>query len=249
MNGLLMEFYAASGPCSVPGRALADTVQNKSPDDTSKDDPFSQISSQISSQIEGISQEMQHTQHKEVVFHSLVQRCWRKGYWIACDLLGNPAEAEDLCQDALLRAYERWESFRGEASLDTWFYRILTNLCLNHRRRRGLWGRIQQWLQKEGQPEQQAVLRVEDSFHPEKQYQARQTGEAIQKAVEHLSPHQKMVFVLRYLHDFSVNEICSMTEMSEGTVKTHIFRALNTMRKHLRTLYFAEESQSSTPIP
>src|SRR5215217_2461980 len=82
---------------------------------------------------------------------ALVERC-RKGdvaafetiyrahsgrlYSVACRMLGNPADAEDLLQDVFLTAHRKLESFRGESALGTWLYRLATNLCLDHLRSR-----------------------------------------------------------------------------------------------------------------
>src|SRR5688572_29885665 len=82
---------------------------------------------------------------------ALVQRC-RKGdlaafetvyrthagrlYSVACRMLGNPADAEDLLQEIFLAAHRKMESFRGESALGTWLYRLATNLCLDHLRSR-----------------------------------------------------------------------------------------------------------------
>lgn len=169
---------------------------------------------------------------QEEVFHQLVNRCWQKAYWIAYDILGRTDEAEDVCQEALVKAYEKWEGFRKESSIDTWFYRIVTNLCLNQKRRRGIWNRVRDFVRKDKEQGRQEWS-LPTSIHPEKQLQARELGQSIQLAMEQLSPKQHTVFVLRYLQDLSVKEIASITELSEGTVKTHIFRALQTLRGQL----------------
>lgn len=171
--------------------------------------------------------------HRNEVFAQLVERCWKRAYWIAFDILGDASEAEDLCQDALLRAYEKWGSFREESSVDAWFYRIITNLCLNRKRRRGIWGRVRQWLVSE-QVQDIQPFAAQSLESPEKQLQSKEIADAVHLAMEHLSTQQRAVFVLRYLQDFSIKEISEITELSEGTIKTHIFRALRTMRTHLK---------------
>lgn len=183
--------------------------------------------------------DMEGPTSREEVFHHLVERCWQKGYWIAYDILGRADEAEDLCQDALVRAYENWDSFRNEASIDTWFYRIVTNLSLNQKRRRGIWSRVREFVMRDKEQDREEWC-LPTSLHPEKQLQARELGESIQHAMKHLSPKQHTVFVLRYLQGFSVREIADFTDVSEGTVKTHIFRALQTMRDQLEHVHFED---------
>ncbi len=183
------------------------------------------------------STEFEEPTSRDDIFHLLVERCWQKGYWIAYDILGRADEAEDLCQDALVRAYENWDGFRHEASIDTWFYRIVTHLSLNQKRRRGIWSRVREFVKRDKEQDREE-WRLPTSLHPEKQLQALELRESIQQAMKHLSPKQHTVFVLRYLQDFSVREIADVTEVSEGTVKTHIFRALQTMRDHLENVHF-----------
>lgn len=172
------------------------------------------------------------------LFKGLVERTWQRAYWTALDILGDPAEAEDLCQEGLLRAYERWDEFRHQAQPDTWVYRIVVNLCLNHRRRKGIWHRISQGLRWEA--DQEATWESHPTIAtPEQKMRDRQTIEAIQKAMEKLSDNQRTVFVLRYLQGFSLQEAADISGLAVGTVKSHLFRALKTMRKHLQADAFS----------
>jgi RNA polymerase sigma-70 factor (ECF subfamily) len=182
------------------------------------------------------SSELDHTlsiptanQDRDVQIKSLVLRRWTKAYWTARDLLGNEAEAEDICQEALLRVYERWTSFRADSSIDTWFFRILINLCLDHRRHKGVWHRISNWLRRD----QQELGPNDHTDNPEQQLYTRQLGQEIDQAIQKLPDKQRTIFVLRYLQDFSLTEIAEITGLSIGTVKTHIFRSLQTMRGYL----------------
>ena len=184
--------------------------------------------------LDASPQNMTEEKERNAYFHSLVENSWQRIYWTAFDILGNEAETEDICQEALLRAYEKWDTFRGEARAETWFFRILTNLCLNHHRRQSVWQRVRQWIQSEGK-EEHWPMRIQSSENPEKSLLSRQSGEAIHSAMEKLSKQQRSIFVLRYLQDFSVREVAEITGLSENSVKTHTARALQTMRKNLST--------------
>lgn len=174
---------------------------------------------------------------REDVFEGLVHRTWQRAYWTALDIVGDPATAEDLCQEALIRAYERWDEFRHQAAPDTWLYRILVNLCLNHRRRRGIWSRISQTLRLDAERDADWQSHA-PLLNPEQQLRDRETVEAIHKAMEALSVNQRTAFALRYLQGFSVTEVADVTGWASGTVKSHLFRALRTMRKTLQTSEF-----------
>ena len=180
-------------------------------------------------------------EEKERVFEALVKRNRQRAYWMAYDILQNAQEAEDLSQEAFLRAYEKWDDFRGEASRDTWMLRILINLCLSHRRRRGLWMRIADWLQGESQETQllggQSLMK-----DAEKSMIDRSTAERIREAMARLPEGQRVAFALRYLHEMSIQEIAEATHSATGTIKSHLFRALRAMRGHLEELGITRES-------
>jgi len=180
---------------------------------------------------------------KEVAFRSLVERNQKKAFWMAYDILGNMEEAEDLSQDAFIRAYERWDSFRQESSIDTWFFRILINLCLSRKRRHGIWKRISDWLVQ--QPDEDLLSSRFLDADPERNIANQQSRKALEKALEQLSKGQRTAFVLRYLHDLSIKEIAEVTESAEGTIKSHLFRALKALKKTVPSLIQEEETSLS----
>lgn len=175
---------------------------------------------------------IQGERSREIEFPSLVERTRQKAFWMARDLLGDAAEAEDLAQEAYLRAYQRWDDFRGEAKRDTWLFRIVINLCLSHQRRRSIWRRISDWMHAMPQdaPLYQSPKRSTD---PQNLLEAKHSNQAIQEAMTQLPTGQRTAFVLRYLHELSIQEIAEMTGSAPGTIKCHLFRALKAMKKHL----------------
>lgn len=168
---------------------------------------------------------------KELAYKDMVRTTMKKAYWMALDLLDNPSDAEDARQEAYLKAYERWDDFRGDAQRSTWFYRILVNHCLTRRKRRGLWKSITRLLQKA--PENSEAMKPAIQSNPEQETELKGSLEAIRKALVHLTEQQRTVFVLRYFHDMSLEEVAQATGSATGTIKSHLFRALNTLRQHL----------------
>lgn len=142
--------------------------------------------------------------------------------------------AETLTQDCFLRAYQFRERFRGECSLDTWLMQIAVNLVRDHARNR----RLQFWRMAE-----KTGTRVEDlgdtlaggERSPEIKAVLREQVEAVWTAAQSLPERQRTVFLLRFVEDMDLLEIAAVTGMKEGTVKTHLFRALKNVRERIAT--------------
>jgi RNA polymerase sigma-70 factor, ECF subfamily len=136
--------------------------------------------------------------------------------------------AENLVQDCFVKAYQARRQFRGAASIGTWLMQIAANLLRDHyaNSRMKFWRRaisgvdpadLGDWI-----PDQQVS--------PEEIALAKEQVNAIWKAVAHLSVNQRTVFLLRFVEDLDLLEIARITGMKEGTVKTHLFRALQSVR-------------------
>jgi RNA polymerase sigma-70 factor (ECF subfamily) len=140
---------------------------------------------------------------------------------------GDAAAAEDVAQEAFVRAWMGLGRFRGEASLGTWFYRILVRQAAQHRRWRGLrelWGGL-------GTP---------DAADPNPRADGDPAlRERIGAALAKLPRGQREVFVLVHLEEFTVNEAAEILGKAVGTVKSHLHRALAALRRELADL--AEE--------
>jgi RNA polymerase sigma-70 factor (ECF subfamily) len=136
---------------------------------------------------------------------------------------GDAGAAEDVAQDAFLRAWRSLDRFRGEASLSTWFYRILVRQAANHRRWRGVRERMGGW----GNPD--AAGDPPPRGDPG-------LRERIGRAMESLTRRQREVFVLVHLEGFTVRETAMLLGRPEGTVKSHLHRALARLRRDLSNL-------------
>jgi len=134
---------------------------------------------------------------------------------------GNRADAEDLVQEVLLRAYRGLETFRGEASFRTWLYRITVNACLNwvaaRRRSEGLSDELPD-------PRPGVVERLVKG----------QAAELVRRAVSELPDRQRMTVLLRVYEELSHKEISEIMGCPVGTVKANFFFALKNLQKRLR---------------
>lgn len=135
--------------------------------------------------------------------------------------------AENLTQECFVRAYKAREQFRGAASIPTWLLQIAANLVRDHESA----GRLKFW---------RRALRVDLSdvmdvipdrqLSPESMLSVKQDVEAIWRAAAKLPERQRTVLLLRFVEDLSLLEIVEVTGLKLGTVKTHLFRALESVR-------------------
>jgi RNA polymerase sigma-70 factor (ECF subfamily) len=140
--------------------------------------------------------------------------------------------AENLTQDCFVRAYQAREQFRGAASAGTWLMQIAANLIRDHEgsHRLKFWRRT---LRHDLDPADLGNWIPDQRQSPEAVALAREQVAAVWSAVARLPERQRTVFLLRFVEDMDVLEIAKVAGMKEGTVKTHLFRALQTVRARL----------------
>jgi RNA polymerase sigma-70 factor (ECF subfamily) len=140
--------------------------------------------------------------------------------------------AENLTQDCFVRAYQARAQFRGHSSAVTWLMHIAANLVRDHEGS----GRLKFW--RKTLRSDLDVTDVSD-FIPDKQRSpealaaAKEQVRAVWNAAARLPERQRTVFLLRFVEDMDLLEIAAVTGMKEGTVKAHLFRALQSVRAGL----------------
>ena len=140
--------------------------------------------------------------------------------------------AENLTQDCFLRAYRARDQFRGASSPATWLMQIAINLVRKHESS----GRLKFWrraLHPGVHPQDLGDWTSDRQITPEDAVVAKEQVRAIWSVVAQLSERQRTVFLLRFVEDMDLLEIAGATGMKEGTVKTHLFRALQAVRAKL----------------
>jgi len=145
--------------------------------------------------------------------------------------LRNRETAENLTQDCFVRAYKARDQFRGGSSLSTWLMQIASNLVRDHESS----GRLKFWRRMSSSIDASEVeYWIPDRrMSPEQMASAKEQIRAIWKATAKLSERQRTVFLLRFVEEMELLEIARATGLSEGTVKSHLFRALGTVRKEM----------------
>ena len=137
--------------------------------------------------------------------------------------------AENLTQDCFIRAYKARQQFRGGSSLGTWLMHIAANLVRDHETN----SRLKFWkrrLRSDLDPNDISDWIPDRQQSPEALALAKEQVETIWKAAARLSERQRTVFLLRFVEDMDLLEIAAVTGLKEGTVKTHLFRAVQTLR-------------------
>ncbi len=144
----------------------------------------------------------------------------------------NRETAENLTQDCFVRAYQARQQFRGASSVATWFLQIAANLVRNHESssRLKFWRRT---LDSDADVADIGSSIPDRQQSPEAQAVAREQVRAMWSAAAHLPARQRTVFLLRFVEDMDLLEIAEVTGMKEGTVKAHLFRALQAVRARL----------------
>lgn len=171
-------------------------------------------------------------------FDLLVEKYMSRSYWIALRMVNDPGEAEDILQDAFLKAYQGLKGFRGEAGFFTWFCRILIHQCQDHLRKKRFRSRFHFLFQREGEEDDEKNIEEEYadphwSSSPEKVMEQAESSHLIQEALSDLPVRQRRVFILRHLQGLRIREIAKTLGISEGTIKIHLFRAVQSLRKRL----------------
>ncbi len=146
----------------------------------------------------------------------------------------NRETAENLTQDCFVRAYQARGQFRGESSIGTWFMKIAANLVRKHESssRLKFWRRS---LQSDADVADLGSDIPDRQQSPEALALIREQVQAIMGAAAGLSARQRTVFLLRFVEEMDLLEIAEVTGMQEGTVKAHLFRALQAVRARVET--------------
>ena len=169
----------------------------------------------------------------EAAFDLLVARHQGRAYRLAWSLLRDAEDARDLSQEAFLRVYRTAATFRGDSKFSTWFYRILVNLCLDHRRRGRWWRQLTGGHERDdgGDPLERHAAPAHD---PTDALGQAQVMARVWAAVDHLSPQQRAALVLQVQEELSTSEIAAVLACSEATVRVHLHRAVGALRKTLK---------------
>ncbi len=169
-------------------------------------------------------------------FDALVKQYEQQVLRLALHLTGSEHDAEDIYQEAFLKAFRYIGNFRFECSFYTWIYRIVTNLCLDQLRRRKTRKEDQAVIVDQSGDEIDVLSSVSDerSFsNPAKELDRKLLGARIQAALDKLTPRERMVFELKHYQGLRLRTIGEMLNTTEETAKNTLFRATKKLRSQL----------------
>ncbi|WP_262265923.1 RNA polymerase sigma factor [Microvirga yunnanensis] len=169
----------------------------------------------------------------------IMQRHNRRLFRVARSVLHDDAEAEDVVQEAYVRAFTHLDGFRGEAQLSTWLTRIALNEALGRLRRRRITVGLEDIDAISGQGEARVIYlpSARQDSDPEAAAAQAQVWRLLERAVDQLPDSFRMVFVLRDIEEMSIEETASHLGLRPETVKTRLHRARRLLRQSLnRTL-------------
>jgi len=168
-------------------------------------------------------------------FEQLVRAHDQSVLRLAMNLLRSPEEARDVYQEAFLRVYKNLHTFRFDCSFHTWLYRIVTNICLDHLRKRKVRKEEPAVVETGEGPVDRMESFAEDSAHadPERAVWNRQLRQRIESALEELTPRERMVFEMRHYEGLRLRNIGEVLGTTEEAAKNCLFRATQKMRSVL----------------
>lgn len=168
---------------------------------------------------------IRRVQHGDVdAFELLVAAYEKNVYNVALQMTGNREDAQDMAQEAFFKAYNSLPSFRGDSKFSSWLYRIVSNVCLDYRRRQAR--RPSSSLTVEDDEGENVQLDVADeSQSPEALLERKLTREAVRRGLRELPDEQRQILLLREIQGMSYDEIADAMDLEVGTVKSRIFRA------------------------
>ncbi len=168
----------------------------------------------------------------EAAFEGLVRAYDQSVLRLALNLLRSPDDASDVYQEAFLRVYRNLHTFRFDCSFHTWLYRIVTNLCLDHLRKRKV-RREESTVVETGEgPLDRIDSLAEERVHgdPQRNLLSRELRSKIEAVLSDLTARERMVFELRHYQGMRLRAIGEMLGTSEEAAKNCLFRATQKMR-------------------
>lgn len=181
-------------------------------------------------------------------FKELFDRHYQRVRNVALGVVGNPDDAEEVTQEAFLKAYRNLASFRGQSSFYTWLYRIVFNLAIDYGRKKyrqtevsvGEVGVFDVGMQEDAMAQH---IPLSKSVTPDQVLEQTELGLAISNAIAALSPEHRAVIILREVEGLSYTEMSDVLNCSKGTVMSRLHHARKRLQKTLAQFRGADQSK------
>ena len=179
-------------------------------------------------------------------FDLLVSKYHQRVIRLISRLVRNPAEVEDIAQEAFIKAYRSIGQFRGDSAFYTWLYRIAVNSAKNALMASNRRPIPMSDLMKSDENEEGEAWPVESAIDfqtPEALLASRQVAQTVDAAIESLAEYLRTAIMLREIEGLTYEEIAEAMNCPIGTVRSRIFRARETISKQLRPLLDTHENK------
>ena len=169
-------------------------------------------------------------QGEKEAFRELVEKYKKPLYYYCYRLCRNHADAEDLSQEVFIKVFRKIDQFREEAKIQTWMYRIASNAFIDKKRRKTV------MISETDNPEieirsDMAILQSQKSeISPEINTESSMIQDHINTAMQKLSEKEKTAFILKHYEGLAIKEIAAIFKTTDGTVKSHLFRAVQKLQ-------------------
>ena len=157
-------------------------------------------------------------------FEALVRAYEKNVYTLALRMMGNAQDAEDMAQEAFLKAYNSLPGFRGDSRFSVWLYRIVSNVCLDQLRKKSKRPTVSLSME-DGDGEETQLDLPDTAQSPEEALEKKLTREAVRRGLAQLPEDARQILLLREIQGLSYEEIGEALGLEAGTVKSRIFRA------------------------
>ncbi len=173
---------------------------------------------------------------EQKAFDQLVSKYQRKLARLLSRFIRDPAEVEDVSQEAFMKAYRALPSFRGDSAFYTWLYRIGINTAKNYLVSQGRRAPTSTEYDAEEAESFEDASQLRDINTPESLLLSKQIGQTVNAAMEALPEELRTAIVLREIDGMSYEEIAAIMDCPIGTVRSRIFRAREAVAAKLRPL-------------
>lgn len=166
-----------------------------------------------------------------VAFEELIYRYDKMVLRLALKYTADPDDAKDIYQEVFIRVYKNLSGFQFNSEFSTWLFRITTNMCITYKRKQNKFNQVA--IDADDETSFVSQMSRSEDLSPEVITEKSEFENKIHKALESLSPNQKMSFLLKHYEGYKIKEISEMMNCKEGTIKKYLFDAVRKLQLKL----------------
>jgi len=169
----------------------------------------------------------------QTAFYDLVGLYKKKIYHLAYDITGDHHEAEDISQEVFMKVYRALKTFRRDAKMSSWLHQIAVNTSIDSLRKKSVRRAKTMGELDNMSTQENLVASGPHNFDPVQSTESIQIQNRISQALQKISPKERIVFVMCHYNGLKLNETAEILNVTIGTVKSLLFRAIRKLRKEL----------------